>query len=381
MPSFQQDLSDRLLQDEQQHLTRHLQTLPGGMVSFADNDYLGLSRHPRVLASAIRSLESSHRAGSAASRLISGHQPEHGELEQQLAAFKKTEACLVFPSGYAAATGTIPALVDRHDYVVFDKLCHACLIDGAKLSEASPAVFAHNDSAQLESILREIRAHDSSARILVVVESVYSMDGDTAPLVEICRLKNAFDAWLLVDEAHATGIYGPNGRGLCHELAVAGQIDVQMGTLGKALGVSGGYIAGSTQLKQLLLQRARSFIFTTATPPALAAALSASLEIVNSSEGDELRNKLWQNVQSLHSLTSGRTNLLSPISPVILGDENRTLAVSNQLLESGFYVPAIRHPSVARDKARLRITLSSSHTPDQIASLARHLEPCFRETD
>ena len=377
MPPFQQDLSSRLSQDSKQHLTRRLPSLSGGVISFADNDYLGLARHPRLVEAAVRSLQSTQLCGAAASRLISGQHPAHAALEEQLAAFKKSEACLVFPSGYAAATGTIPALVSRHDYLVLDKLCHACLIDGAKLSEASLAVFSHNDMTQLESVLREIRSRDAQACILVVVESVYSMDGDTAPLVEICRLKNKFDAWLLVDEAHATGIYGPNGRGLCHELGVADAVEVQMGTLGKAMGVSGGYIAGSSHLKQLLLQHARSFIFTTASPPCLAAALGTALEIVSSPEGNELRKKLWHNVQLLHSLTGGKSNLLSPISPLILGDEDKALAASELLLKAGFYVPAIRHPAVARGKARLRITLSSSHTTDQINALARNLKPLF----
>ncbi len=372
MPSFEQYLSTRLQQDGEQNLTRCLSGMPDGVVACSGNDYLGLSRHPRVVEAAVNSLKQG-QIGASAARLVSGNHPEHVLLEEKLAAFKGTEACLVFPSGYAAACGTIPALMERAEYVLLDKLCHACLFDGARLSGTTLAVFTHNDTNQLSGILQEIRVRQPGARILIVVESVYSMDGDIAPLEEICRLKREFGAWLMVDEAHATGIYGPQGRGLCAERGIAGQVEVQMGTLGKALGVSGGYITGSANLKQLLLQHARSFIFTTGTPPCLSAALLAALEIVGSDEGAALREKLWANVRQLHSLTNGKTNLLSPITPLILGDEEAALKTSRQLLEAGFYIPAIRYPSVARGTARLRITLNSLHTPKQISALAAAL--------
>ncbi|MDD5262839.1 MAG: 8-amino-7-oxononanoate synthase [Methylacidiphilales bacterium] len=377
MPSFEEYLSSRLQQDEEQNLTRCLSVLPEGIVTCSGNDYLGLSRHPRVVEAAANSLKQG-QIGASAARLVSGNHPEHILLEKKMAAFKGTEACLAFPSGYAAACGAIPALMDRADYVVLDKLCHACLFDGARLSGATLAVFAHNDTSQLTDVLREIRSRQSDARILIVVESVYSMDGDIAPLEEICRLKQEFGAWLMVDEAHATGIYGPQGRGLCAERKIAGQVEIQMGTLGKALGVSGGYIAGNANLKQLLLQHARSFIFSTGTPPCLSAALLAALEIVGSGEGTALREKLWANVQRLYSLTGGKTNLLSPITPLILGDEEAALRASRQLLEAGFYIPAIRYPSVARGTARLRITLNSLHTPEQISGLAAALAKVCR---
>jgi glycine C-acetyltransferase/8-amino-7-oxononanoate synthase len=290
-----------------------------------------------------------------------------------LAAFKKCGAALVFPTGYAVPCGVIPALMTKADFVVLDKLCHASLLDGAKLSGARRVVFRHNDAEHLAEVLAEIRARDAKARILIVVESVYSMDGDLAPLTAICELKEKFGAWLMVDEAHGTGIFGANGEGLCAQLGVSSRVEIQMGTLGKALGVSGGYVACSATVKQYLVQHARSFIFTTATPPCLAAALMASLEIVGGGEGVQLRKKLWSNIGLLHSLTAGRTNSASPIVPVIVGDEQASLLASEKLRSAGCYVPAVRYPTVARGEARLRITVSARHERQQLEQLAKCL--------
>jgi 8-amino-7-oxononanoate synthase len=372
MFSLESELRERLKTDAGQRLNRELSVLPDSLLSFADNDYLGLARHPKVVQAAIGDLQRG-RIGGGAARLISGNFAAHRELEQGLAKFKNSEAALIFPTGYAVPCGVIPALMTKADFVVLDKLCHASLLDGAKLSGARRAVFRHNDAEHLAEVLAEIRRRDAKAKILVVVESVYSMDGDLAPLTAICELKEKFGAWLMVDEAHGTGIFGARGEGRCGESGVSGRVEIQMGTLGKALGVGGGYVACSATVKQYLLQHARSFIFTTATPPCLAAALMAGLEIVGGDEGKRLRQKLWANIELLHSLTAGRTNTASPIVPLLIGDEAAALTAAARLRERGFFVPAVRYPTVARGAARLRLTVSARHERGDIEELSKHL--------
>jgi len=372
MFSLESELQERLKTDAEQWLNRALSVLPDSLVSFADNDYLGLSCHPRVVQAAIDDLQRG-RIGGGAARLINGNFAEHRDLEERLAQFKNSEAALLFPTGYAVPCGVIPALMARTDYVVLDKLCHASLLDGAKLSGATRVALPHNDTEYLAGILTEIRSRSATAKILIVVESVYSMDGDLAPLKEICDLKEKSGAWLMVDEAHATGVFGAHGEGLCAQLGVSSRVEIQMGTLGKALGVSGGYVACSATVKQYLLQHARSFIFTTATPPCLAAALMASLEIAGGSEGDQLRKKLWDNLGLLHTLTAGRTNVASPIVPVMIGDEQASLSASEKLRAAGFFVPAVRYPTVAHGAARLRVTINARHERQQIERLAKCL--------
>ena len=277
---------------------------------------------------------------------------------------------MVFSTGVAAATGTIPALVGRGDVVILDKLAHACLIDGAHASGAKMRVFPHNDLAKLESHLKWARQTHPEGRMLIVTESVFSMDGDLAPLREILELKECHGAILLLDEAHAVGVRGSGAQGLAGELGLADRIEIQMGTLGKALGVSGGYIAGSRTLIDFLINRARSFIFSTAPSPAVAAASRASLRIVQSAEGEALRARLRKNIALLSSLL-GTARAESAIIPLILGSEERALEEAARLFETGFFVPAIRYPTVPKNTARLRITLSAAHTPDQIRGLTR----------
>ncbi len=248
-------------------------------VNFASNDYLGLSQHPKVKAAAALAIEH-FGAGAGASRLICGSLPAHRELDEATSRFKGTEAALSFATGYAAAVGAICSLVGTGDIVIVDKLIHASLVDGARLSGATLRVFAHNEVGDLRSILEwaaKSRAEKAATRILIVTESVFSMDGDCAPLREIVHLKNEFSAWLLVDEAHALGILGPGRRGLAEELGVASQIEIQMGTLGKAAGAAGGFIAGSKVLIDHLINSARSFIFSTAPVPGSAAAARAGV--------------------------------------------------------------------------------------------------------
>jgi len=339
------------------------------LVNFSSNDYLGLASHP-VIAGAMAEGARRWGVGSTASRLICGTSAEHAALEEELAAAKGTEAVLVFSTGVAAATGTIPALVGRGDVVVLDKLAHACLIDGARACGAAVRVFPHNDLEKLESHLRWSRDTHPTGRTLIVTESVFSMDGDLAPLPEIVRLKEKHGAILLLDEAHAVGVRGRGVLGLAGELGLADRIEIQMGTLGKALAVSGGYIAGSRVLIDFLINRARSFIFSTAPSPAVAAACRAALRIVQSSEGDALRTRLQEN----HRLFAGALEAEpspSAIIPLILGGEGRALDESARLMDAGFFIPAIRYPTVPRNTARLRITLSAAHTPGQIRGLSR----------
>ena len=342
------------------------------LLNFSSNDYLGLAFHPAV-ASAMAEAASRWGAGSTASRLVCGTTGEHAALEAELAEAKATRAALVFPSGVAAATGTIPAIVGRGDVVILDKLAHACLIDAAHASGAKMRVFPHNDLGKLESHLLWARRTHPGGRILVVTESVFSMDGDIAPLTGIVELKERHGAWLLLDEAHAVGVIGSGAGGLAGQLCLADRIEIQMGTLGKALGVSGGYIAGSRVLIDFLINRARSFIFSTAPSPAVAAACRASLRIVTSPEGEALRTRLRENLSAFSS-TMGMALSASAIVPLILGGEDRAVAASGLLLDKGFLVPAIRYPTVPRKTARLRVTLSAAHEPEQIRTLAEVLK-------
>jgi 8-amino-7-oxononanoate synthase len=342
--------------------------LPGKrLINFSSNDYLGLASDAKLRQAAIAAVNE-FGVGAGASRLISGTQSPHLRLEKALAEWKGTQAALCFSSGYAAAVGTLPALVSKSDLVVLDKLCHASLIDGAKLSGAILRVFPHNHLGKLESHLEWARHEHPGSRIIVVTESVFSMDGDRAPLRDLIDLKKRFGALLFLDEAHAVGVIGPNGRGLAAKENVAADVDVQMGTLSKALGVSGGYVCGSSSLVEWLINRARSFIFSTAPPPALAAAALAALDFLSSPQGEERRRRLWRNIDLLGDALS--TKPASAIVPWIVGDEQAALDLSRNLQEKGFFVPAIRYPTVAKGAARLRVTVSAAHEEEQIRSLA-----------
>lgn len=341
------------------------------LLNFSSNDYLGLASHP-ALAEAMGEAARTWGTGSTASRLICGTTREHAALEEELAEAKGTEAALVFSTGVAAASGTIPSLVGRGDVVIVDKLAHACLIDAIHASGAKLRVFPHNDLGKLEAHLQWARRTHPQGRVLIVTESVFSMDGDLAQLRDIVSLKERHGALLLLDEAHAVGVRGSGAQGLAGELGLSNRIEIQMGTLGKALGVSGGYIAGSRVLIDLLVNRARSFIFSTAPSPALAAACRAALRIVQTPEGDTLRAKLQEN---LGLLSTGLKIPVPPsaIVPLVLGGEEKALAASARVLEAGFFVPAIRYPTVPRNTARLRITVSAAHRPEQVQALAATL--------
>ncbi len=360
------------------------------LLNFSSNDYLGLATHPLLREAAVRAVEK-WGAGVGASRLVCGSLRVHHELEETLAAFKGTAAALVFSSGYATALGTIPALVGPGDVIAIDRLAHACLVDAARLSHAKLRVFAHNDVNNLERILRRVDARGPGGaagsgmpaaaarrqRVLVVTESVFSMDGDWAPLRELVELKDRYGAWLLVDEAHATGLYGAHRRGLIDHFGLGRRVDVQMGTLGKALGAAGGYIAGSHVLIDYLLHRARSFVFSTAPVPAAVAAARAGVALVQSAEGRARGERLWARVAEFHGrgavASEGRPHQRSAILPWMAGSEERALACFQRLKAKGIFVPAIRYPAVPRGRARLRITLTAEHSTADVDRLTEAL--------
>lgn len=349
--------------------------------NFSSNDYLGLATHPALREAAAQAVRA-FGAGAAASRLVCGSLAPHHELESALARFKGVEAALSFATGYATALGAVPALVGPGDVVVLDKLAHACLVDAARLSGAKLRVFAHNDLADLEGILawaqRHVAGRTPPGQVLVVTESVFSMDGDRAPLRELVELKDRFGAWLLVDEAHAGGVFGEQGRGLVAAAGLTERVEVHLGTLGKALGAAGGFIAGRRELIDWLVNRARSFIYSTAPVPAQAAAARAGVELAAGPEGEARRAQLWERVRELRAglaalgwpLPAGK----SPILPLIVGEEPAALALAAQLREAGFFLPAIRYPTVPRGRARLRVSVTAAHTADDVARLLEALE-------
>jgi 8-amino-7-oxononanoate synthase len=321
----------------------------------------------------------SYGAGAGGSRLICGSLTPHQELDETLAAFKGTEAALSFSTGYAAAIGAICALLGKDDFLILDKLVHACIVDAARLCGAKLRVFDHNDLNDLEAKLKwaadrvqspKSGVQSRKARTLIVTESVFSMDGDHAPLHETVGLKEQYGAWLMVDEAHATGLYGAHRRGLAEELGVSNRIEVQMGTLGKALGASGGYICGSRPLIDYLINRARTFIFSTAPVPAAAAAATAGIRFVESSAGEERRTKLWQLVSTLTAALNPQAAAhRSAIIPILIGEEDKAVEAAAALRHQGIFIPAIRYPTVARGQARLRLTLSAAHSHADLAQL------------
>lgn len=338
------------------------------LVNFSSNDYLGRAASSQWKDSFSRNLEI-HGAGSGASRLVCGTTTPHEELERRLARLKNCEAALAFSSGFAVAVGGIPAVCGRGDVVILDKLCHACLIDGAKLSGATLRVFPHNDVTKLKKHLSWARSRiDESGRILVVTESVFSMDGDRCPLREIVAAKEEAGALLWLDEAHAFGVIGPAGRGLAAEHGLEDGVDFHMGTFSKAVGLSGGYLCGSREWIELMVNRARSFIYSTAPPPALAATIADALDWLSGPEGDAVRENLWDRLERFEP------DATSPIVPRILGSNESALAAAAALQERGFLAPAIRYPTVPRGSARLRLTITAAHTPDQIEALKNALE-------
>ena len=343
------------------------------IINFSSNDYLGLSNSEELRNAMIVGVQR-YGVGSGASRLVCGNHVAHEELEQGIAQFKGTDAALAFSSGYATAMGVIPALCGKDDVIILDKLSHASLIDASRLSGATLRIFPHNHLEKLERLLESAREKQgASSRVLVVTESIFSMDGDAAPLREIVQLTEQYGALLLVDEAHGVGVIGPQGRGLIAELGLEKRVALQMGTLSKALGVSGGYIAGSQELIELLINKARSLIYSTAPPSAVAYAASEAVKLVASEKGEALRGRLRANLSTLHHLINNPRPSPAAIIPLIIGDERTAMDASATLQERGYLIPAIRFPTVSKGTARLRLTLSAAHEASQIEGLVSHL--------
>jgi 8-amino-7-oxononanoate synthase len=344
-------------------------------IAFCSNDYLGLAGEPR-LAEALAAGARRWGAGAGASHLVSGHYTVQRDLERRLAAFTGRERALVFPAGFMANCGIIPALAGRGDAIFADRLNHASLIDGMLLSRADAHRYPHLDLAALERLLAASRAPTK----LVVSDAVFSMDGDVAPLRELMTLAERFDAWLLIDDAHGFGVLGPQGRGALAEAGLPGNAVeswrlIQVGTLSKAAGVAGAFVAGAEEVIEWLMQKTRTYLFTTGSPPALAQALLASLDLV--AAGDARRAHLAALIDRLAAaLARKRWRLLpsrTPIQPLVVGDNATALALAAALMDAGLWVPAIRPPTVPAGSARLRISLSAAHTLDEVDRLAATL--------
>lgn len=346
------------------------------VLSFCSNDYLGLANHPALIA-AVGAAAQTMGVGAGASHLITGHHAAHHALEARFAEFVGLPAALLFSTGYMANIGVVTALVGRDGEVFADRLNHASLNDAALLSRAKFTRYPHNDLAALETQLATSRAPQK----LVLVDAVFSMDGDLAPLPVLLALCERFDAWLLVDDAHGFGVLGAGGRGALAHFGLASPRIVYMATLGKAAGVFGAVVAGEAEVIEWLLQKARTYIYTTATPPLLSAALLASLDLIET--GDERRAQLQKLIvqlrTGLHTPNWQLMDSATPIQPVLIGSNDAALAASQRLLERGILVPAIRPPTVPANTARLRISLSAAHTEADVAQLVDALNSIYAD--
>jgi 8-amino-7-oxononanoate synthase len=338
------------------------------LLNFGSNDYLGLAADPR-LGSAVANAVAKEGWGSGASPLISGHASLHAELERRLAELEGTEAALLFPSGFAANVGTIAALVGQGDAVFTDRKNHASLLDGCRLSRADVRVYPHGDWQRLDDLLA--RTGHRHRRRLIVTDSLFSMDGDLAPLAELAQLAARHEAMLMIDEAHATGVFGASGRGVAEHLGVHDGVHVRVGTLSKALGCIGGFVAGSRSLIEWLVNRARPYVFSTAAPAAMAAAALAALDIV-AREPERRRTLLAQAETLRNELAADGWNVgrsASQIVPLIVGEPVWAVELSARLRDRGIFAPAIRPPTVPDGEACLRISLTAGHAPEMIAAL------------
>jgi glycine C-acetyltransferase len=351
----------RILEDEQKPRTTFDRRT---VVNLSSNNYLGLTTHPRLRE---RALEATRKygVGTGSVRTIAGTMDIHMELERRLADFKKTEAVVVFQSGFAANAGTVSAVLGKDDVVVSDELNHASIIDGCRLSRAAIKLFPHKDVAAARQILQTLPA---AQRKLLITDGVFSMDGDLGPLPALCDLAEEFDCIMMVDDAHASGVFGQNGRGTIDHFAVHGRVDIQVGTLSKAIGVLGGYVAGSRALIDFLHHRARPFLFSTSHPPAVAAACIAALDVLL--DEPHIVDHLWDNTRFFQSglkalgFNTGASE--GPITPVILGDGALAMKLSDRLFDAGVFAQGIAFPTVAVGKARVRTIVTATHTRDEL---------------
>jgi 8-amino-7-oxononanoate synthase len=392
MGALDQRLSDALERLRAADLYRVRRVVDGGhgvqmsvdgrsCVNFCSNDYLGLAIDSRV-AEAARTVLARDGTGSGASALISGHNREHRALEDELAAFLGRPRALLFSSGWAANLGVLRGLLGKDDALIADELNHASLIDGGRLSGARYLRVGHADPRAFEAALRTAQTEHAASIRLVVTDSVFSMDGDLAPLPELSRLCESHDAVLMVDDAHGFGVLGERGQGACELLAPQTPPDIQVATLGKSLGCAGAFVVGSDALIEYLVQRARSWVFSTAPPPAIAAAARTALAIVAGEEGAALRARLREHITYFRACCAAQGIPLAAsqtaIQPLVIGAEGPTLAISRALFERGYWVAAIRLPTVPRATARLRITLTAAHTRAQIDGLVDALAVAWR---
>jgi glycine C-acetyltransferase len=351
----------RIVEDEQRAHTR----VDGrSVVNLSSNNYLGLTTHPRLRERALEAVQQ-FGVGSGSVRSIAGTMAIHMELERRLAEFKHTEAVVVFQSGFTANAGTVSSILTREDVVISDALNHASIIDGCRLSRAAIKVFPHKDVDAARILLQELPA---AQRKLLITDGVFSMDGDLGPLPALCDLAEEFGCIMMVDDAHASGVFGRNGRGTVDHFGVHGRVDVQVGTLSKAMGGLGGYVAGSRDLIDFLYHRARPFLFSTSHPPAVAAACIAAIDVLL--EEPELIDRLWENTRffkaglEAHGFDTGISE--SPITPVIVGDGTLAMQLSDRLFQEGVFAQGIAFPTVARDKARVRTIVTATHTRDDL---------------
>jgi len=376
-------LQDELKELEESGLYRRLRTITsnqeahveiGGKkyISFSSNNYLGLANHPKVKEMAIEAIRR-FGCGAGASRLMVGTMELHTRLEERIAHFEKKPAAILFCSGYVANVGIVTSLVGREDAVIVDRLNHASIVDAARLSGARLLVYPHKDMNRLEDILKRYKNYK---RKLIITDAVFSMDGDFAPIKEIVDLAKKYNAMVMVDEAHATGLIGDNNRGVSEYLGVFDEVDIIMGTLSKAVGSLGGFVVGSADLISYLHNKARSFIYTTALPPAVCAASIAALDIIKTDK--DLNKKFWSNVnmlrQALVKLGFDLMETESHIIPILVRDPKTTMEISRYLYENSILIPGIRFPTVGQDLARLRVTVMATHTHKDITNLINILE-------
>lgn len=358
-----------------QGLYRHLRTLEGeqrahatfdhtSVVNLSSNNYLGLTTHPRLREAAIQAIND-FGVGSGSVRTIAGTMAIHLELERRLADFKKTEAAVVFQSGFTANAGTVSSVLTKEDVVISDELNHASIIDGCRLSRATIKVFPHKDVEAARAILRQLPA---AQRKLLITDGVFSMDGDLGPLPGLCALAEEFECIMMVDDAHASGVFGANGRGTVDHFGMHGRVDIQVGTLSKAIGALGGYVAGTRDFIDFLCHRARPFLFSTSHPPSVAATCLAALDVLLEEPG--IIDRLWDNTRffkaGLRELGFNTGMSESPITPVIVGDGALAMTLSDRLFAAGVFAQGIAFPTVARDKARVRTIVTATHTREEL---------------
>ncbi len=345
----------------------HLEIKGKTYLSFCSNNYLGLANHPLVIK-AVKDAVGKYGWGAGASRLVSGNMKLHEVLEGEISRFKGKEASIVFPTGYMANIGTISSLVSKGDLVICDKLNHASIIDGCRLSGADFRVYPHCDMERLENILKKSSKY---SRKLIVTDTVFSMDGDLAPLPDIVRIAQKYKAMVMADEAHGTGVFGKKGRGVIEHFNLSEKVSIVMGTLSKAIGSLGGYVSGDEDLINFLRNRARPFMYTTALPPAVCAASIAGINLIQNDPS--LRTSLWNNVRYLKKeLDLLNFNVItseSPIIPILIGDARKAVDVSALLYKKGILIPAIRPPTVPAKSSRLRMTVMSTHTREDMERL------------